>query len=659
MNEKSPRAQIATKIKSVSNILVTVSRNPNVDQLAAALGLTFMLDKLGKHATAVFSGKIPPAINFLQPEKTFEDNADSLRDFIISLDKDKADRLRFKTEGDMVRVYITPYKTTISEKDLSFSEGDFNVELVVAIGVDKRDELDEAIAAHGRILHSATVATLNIDNDKDALGSISWGDAKASSYSELIADLSDDISDKQTLMDDQVATALLTGVVAATDQFRNDKTTPSTMTLAANLMAKGANQQLISSELSSAENNVEPVQSHATSTDEATIDLQSDKPVETEFELDRSGDNEEKPDNANSRDEVGDVKPPMIDASPVLQTNKIEVPPEVQPADSAVAGSTGDSLRDESSRLAEARSQDALAAAQAELDSIHPASTPIPTPPSEQIPASEAQISPSQSTDLAQPPIIDNPVQPQVPESLPVDAIQPVVTAIPPETSNNDQSIVPPAINDEADKDLESQLDSLVKSNRENSKVAHVADLNSPSFSHGTPYVGGVMGAPLSSAMLNDEQPLSDSLSSASPFEHEPQHEQIVQPPVFGSDQSNAKPPAEALTGLPVGNEDALAAAIAAANSTESSSSQISQSKLAATQDFGLPMPPTPPTPDLGALPPAFSQTSSADSGLPPVPTAVPDFSSTNITERPASPIIPATHSNAVYDPTQYQIPTR
>jgi nanoRNase/pAp phosphatase (c-di-AMP/oligoRNAs hydrolase) len=94
MNEKSPRAQIATKIKSVSNILVTVSRNPNVDQLAAALGLTFMLDKLGKHATAVFSGKIPPAINFLQPEKTFEDNADSLRDFIISLDKDKADRLR-------------------------------------------------------------------------------------------------------------------------------------------------------------------------------------------------------------------------------------------------------------------------------------------------------------------------------------------------------------------------------------------------------------------------------------------------------------------------------------------------------------------------------------------------------------------------------------
>ena len=229
MNEKSPRAQIATKIKSVSNILVTVSRNPNVDQLAAALGLTFMLDKLGKHATAVFSGKIPPAINFLQPEKTFEDNADSLRDFIISLDKDKADRLRFKTEGDMVRVYITPYKTTISEKDLSFSEGDFNVELVVAIGVDKRDELDEAIAAHGRILHSATVATLNIDSDKDALGSISWGDAKASSYSELIADLSDDISDKQTLMDDQVATALLTGVVAATDQFRNDKTTPSTI----------------------------------------------------------------------------------------------------------------------------------------------------------------------------------------------------------------------------------------------------------------------------------------------------------------------------------------------------------------------------------------------------------------------------------------------
>jgi nanoRNase/pAp phosphatase (c-di-AMP/oligoRNAs hydrolase) len=42
----SARQQIVDKIKDTSNILVTVSRNPSVDELSAALGLTLMLNKL-------------------------------------------------------------------------------------------------------------------------------------------------------------------------------------------------------------------------------------------------------------------------------------------------------------------------------------------------------------------------------------------------------------------------------------------------------------------------------------------------------------------------------------------------------------------------------------------------------------------------------------
>ena len=88
MNDTGAKQQIVEKIKGSSNILVTVSRDPSVDELSAALGLTLLLNKMKKHATAVFSGAIPPAITFLDPEKTFEATVDSLRDFIIALDKD-------------------------------------------------------------------------------------------------------------------------------------------------------------------------------------------------------------------------------------------------------------------------------------------------------------------------------------------------------------------------------------------------------------------------------------------------------------------------------------------------------------------------------------------------------------------------------------------
>lgn len=245
--EPNAKQQIVEKIKNSTNILVTVGKNPSVDALSAALSLTLMLNRLDKHATAVFSGQVPPAIGFLEPGKTFENTVDSLRDFIIALDKEKADRLRYKVEDDVVRIFITPYKTVISEKDLQFSQGDFNVELIVALGVEAREDLDTAITAHGRILHDATVVTINADGAKSTLGSLDWSDASASSLCEMLMSLSEAL--QSGLLDEQIATAVLTGIVAATDRFRNEHTSPRVMTMAAQLMAAGANQQLIAAKL--------------------------------------------------------------------------------------------------------------------------------------------------------------------------------------------------------------------------------------------------------------------------------------------------------------------------------------------------------------------------------------------------------------------------
>lgn len=244
------KQQIVERIKQSTNILVTVSSNPSVDALSAALAFTLMLNKLDKHATAVFSGTPPPAIKFLEPAKTFEHNVDSLRDFIIALDKEKADRLRYKVENDVVKIFITPYKTTITDKDLQFSQGDFNVDLIIALGVEKREELDKAITAHGRILHDATVATINAANQKSSLGSVDWQDAAASSLCEMLMSLSEAL--QAGLLDQQISTALLTGIVAATERFSNQHTTPRVMTMSAQLMAAGANQQLIATNLGAA-----------------------------------------------------------------------------------------------------------------------------------------------------------------------------------------------------------------------------------------------------------------------------------------------------------------------------------------------------------------------------------------------------------------------
>lgn len=251
MDDVKAKQQIVEKIKASTSILVTVSNDPSVDALSAALGLTLILDKLEKHPTAIFSGAVPPAITFLEPEKTFDNTTDSLRDFIIALDKEKADHLRYKVEGDSVKIFITPYKTTITSDDLEFSQGDFNVELVIALGVDNQDHLDGALASHGQILHDATIITVTAGDQTSNLGGIDWHDAQASSLSEMISGLAEAMKTDKTksLLDASIATSLLTGIVAQTDRFSNPHTTSRVMTTAAQLMAAGADQQLIAMKL--------------------------------------------------------------------------------------------------------------------------------------------------------------------------------------------------------------------------------------------------------------------------------------------------------------------------------------------------------------------------------------------------------------------------
>lgn len=244
------KQHVIDSLKQGTNILVTVRNSPSIDQLSACIALTLMLNELGKHGTAVFSGKVPSVLEFLEPEKTIEKNTDSLQDFIISLDKAKADKLRYKVEDTVVKIFITPYRTSLSPSDLEFGQGDFNVDVVVALGVHHQDDLDEAITAHGRILHDATVISVNTEGGGDSeLGSINWTDTSVSSLSELVASIASQLG-KDEVMDNQVATALLTGIVAETERFGNAKTTPATMEAAAKLLAAGANQELVASKLS-------------------------------------------------------------------------------------------------------------------------------------------------------------------------------------------------------------------------------------------------------------------------------------------------------------------------------------------------------------------------------------------------------------------------
>lgn len=621
MNDgQNARQQIVEKIKGSANILVTVSANPSVDQLSSALGLTIILNGMKKHATAVVSGDIPPAITFLEPGKTFENTVDSLRDFIIALDKEKADHLRYKVDGDVVKIFITPYRTTITQDDLDFSQGDYNVELVLALGVKNKDHLDGALAAHGRILHDATVATLSCGDDSSELGSIDWHDSNASSLAEMLVSLTESLKGDKPVLDEQSSTALLTGIVAATDRFSNNKTSSKVMTMAAQLMAAGANQQLIAAKL------------------EEAHEIGPDKP---DKDNDKGGSS-----NADGTTELTEGESTKLD-----KTEKAAEPEKPKDDGSlAISHEISGDLDAVAQQTAENQQAEAAKTAEEELASQLEAAVP------------SAGAKPSVADlqkDLA-----------AAGEEIDEAAAQ----------AGKDEAVLPPVVSDEGEPSLGGTLNATTEQAREDAEAELASDRNKKILSHNSgSYVGDskpTFQAPFNAVDSQKEEPASvDIFKEASPTVNLDQP--VSAPTLPEVPAPTAEEPAETLADIDKKNRstehaDAQAAVAAALDSAPFDPAHQPEAGVGAQplgdalhyEEAPLPTPPVvPPLPPSEPLTPPPAPSGPVDFSVLPPPPPLPTF------DQPQGPLPPEQlgqifeapqappSAPAPNDPNQFKIP--
>ena len=593
--------QIVEKLEENSNILVTVNTNPTVDELSAALGITLLLNKLDKHATAVFSGHVPPALEFLQPEKTFEGTVDSLRDFIIALDKEKADHLRYKVVDDMVKIFITPYRTTINEKDLDFSQGDYNVE--AAIGVRSTADLDHALESHGRILHDAVVTSISLD-EPSHLGGIEWNNPRASGYSELLYALADVlVGENKKMIDEQIATAFLTGIVAATERFSNSKTSSAVMRIAASLMGAGANQQLIATKLEEGEKKAQA--------DEATPrskDAQEGESVRVSEMT--NGSKTKAPQKAVQESGVGTL---AISHEPEGDVD--EVKRAIDEKNSQAALSAAEAvLAKHAQQVAELNKKDAIAAEEKLAEQLA-AATPASAPVSKSAAPSVEDI----QRDIA-----------RANETLDEAAAQPVIQERIETPKTQLPDVVEPA--------LGGTLNATTEQAAEDARRAAEDDRNKVILSHDgkSKYASDAPStqAPLNAVIAHtDAEPSVPDVLAQGAVTVPTDHAAAVQPPAPVAPSAVAPQPTQ---------DDARAAVNAALAGAPSG---------APAADGALPPPPPlPPMPDFSTLPPMPS-TNDSTSGA-----AVPDTLETALPPLPQQ-TVQAAAPPAPADPAQFRIP--
>lgn len=247
--ETTPTQQIINLIKNKEKILLISHRKPDGDALGSLLSLYATLKSIQKDVTAASSDPLPDVFNFLPYTDVIQTNFNTNQDFIISLDCKHAevDKLKYNLEDNKVNIIVSPAFGTFTEKDITFSRGGNQFDLIIVLDCADLEQLGTIYEKNTELFFSAPVINIDHHASNTFFGNINLVEITATSTSEIVVELIKKLErvENKSLISEEIATLLLTGIITDTSSFQNPNTTPKSFDVAADLIDLGARQQEI------------------------------------------------------------------------------------------------------------------------------------------------------------------------------------------------------------------------------------------------------------------------------------------------------------------------------------------------------------------------------------------------------------------------------
>lgn len=247
--ELTPKQQALERIKGAEKILLLTHKQPDGDALGSLLALGTALKKMNKTVTSIISEPVPASFQFLPHISTLETNVSGGADFIISIDTTNTgfEKMGYKRDdvNNRILIVITPDHGTIRQEDVRFEPNGYDVDLIITLDCNTIDRVGDFYNHHTSLFYETPLVNIDHHADNEQFGAVNWVDVTATSTSEILVSLLEALGRDTALIDADVATCLLTGIITDTGSFKNTNTTPKSLTVAAQLVAAGARQQEI------------------------------------------------------------------------------------------------------------------------------------------------------------------------------------------------------------------------------------------------------------------------------------------------------------------------------------------------------------------------------------------------------------------------------
>ncbi len=238
--------QINSLLRRHNKILICLPAQPTTDAIASGLAMYGVLQRLGKPAKVVAAGfALPDNHRFLPKSDEIEHDLTALKKFVIGVDvsRTKAEAVHYDIQNDRLNIYLTPKNGYFEERDVSLSSSDYEFDLIIVL--DSRDlaSLGKVFENNAEFFHHTPIINIDHHPANEHFGEVNLVHVTATSISEIIFELLEHF--ERNLVDEYIATQLLTGIISKTKSFKTNTVTPRSLAIASHLIASGARREEI------------------------------------------------------------------------------------------------------------------------------------------------------------------------------------------------------------------------------------------------------------------------------------------------------------------------------------------------------------------------------------------------------------------------------
>ncbi|MBX4186931.1 MAG: hypothetical protein KW802_01575 [Candidatus Doudnabacteria bacterium] len=235
--------QVINRISQVSSVLII--GNTNGDSLAASLALRAFIKKLEKEVVLLVPQEVPSQFNFLPQIGEIKNRVDLIKSFVIDISTKKSEvsELSYKKEPEKLSIFLKPNKGEFTAADVTFRSSNFPYELLLLVGISSPEQLGEFYSRNTELFFNVPIANIDFRASNENYAQYNLVNLAATSCSEIVLDLINKF--EASLIDEDIATQLLAGIIAETNSFQHVRTTPQTFLKASQLVSLGAQQEKI------------------------------------------------------------------------------------------------------------------------------------------------------------------------------------------------------------------------------------------------------------------------------------------------------------------------------------------------------------------------------------------------------------------------------